>query len=626
VSEPQALIAGRYRLVRLVGSGGMGAVWEAWDERLERRVALKQLHPQSGLSRSDAELANLRAMREARITARLHHPHAVPVFDVVEHEGQACLIMQFIPSLTLSAVLAEGGPLAPNEAAQVGAQIAGALAAAHALGIVHRDVKPGNILIAEDGTALISDFGISRALGDVTLTTSGMVHGTPAFLAPEVARGEASDFASDVFSLGATLYAALEGTPPFGRDENSIALLHRVAAGHIEPPQRSGALTAAIVQMLSADPESRPPMHAVSHTFAQLAAAAGGSTRNISEPGLPPAQPSERQGAGAATRSETVAPAAGTAAAQDQPPMTTGGRPSTAAIAPAAAAAVTQDQPRATTGGSPPTDTVAAGGTAGAQDQPTTIGGSPPSATVAAAAGTAAAQDQPPPTTGGGEGQSLPATASRDGRIAPRPQRRYRAGVAAVALVAVLAAGILIAALLPRLGREADPQAGTGQTTALASASAPSRGSDTPSPTRTTKPSVSDSPRSSARPPSLVPTRKATAAPTVKGAPTAAELRKAITSYYALMPGNTDQAWPRMTASYQANHAGGRQAYERFWDAIGRVVVSDVSGSPPGSAQATLTYYFKDGRVVTERTAYGLVNDGGDLKINSSSVLSSTTA
>jgi eukaryotic-like serine/threonine-protein kinase len=624
VSEPQALIAGRYRLVRLVGSGGMGAVWEAWDERLERRVALKQLHHQSGLSRTDAELANLRAMREARITARLHHPHAVPVFDVVEHEGQACLIMQFIPSLTLSAVLAEGGPLEPEEAAQVGGQIAGALAAAHALGIVHRDVKPGNILIAEDGTALISDFGISRALGDATLTTSGMVHGTPAFLAPEVARGEASDFASDVFSLGATLYAALEGTPPFGRDENSIALLHRVAAGHIEPPQRSGALTSAIVQMLSADPESRPPMHAVSHIFAQLTAAAGGSARNISKQGLPPAEPPERQGSGAVTRSETVAPAASTAVAQDQTPATTGGIPPTATVAGAAAAAPAQDQPSMTTGGSPPTETGSpADGTAAAQDQPTTTGGSPPSATVAASS--AAAQDQSPTTTGGNEDQSLPATATGDGRITPRPQRRYRAGVAAVALVAVLGVGILIAALLPRLGREADPQAGSGQTTALASASAPSRRSDTPSPTRTTKPSLSGSPRSSARPPSLVPTRKATAAPTVKGAPTAADLRKAITSYYALMPGNTDQAWPRMTASYQANHAGGRQAYERFWDAIGRVVVSDVSGSPPGSAQATLTYYFKDGRVVTERTAYGLVNDGGDLKINSSSVLSSTT-
>src|SRR5215213_4047282 len=597
VSEPQALIAGRYRLVRLVGSGGMGAVWEAWDERLERRVALKQLHPQSGLSRSDAELANLRAMREARITARLHHPHAVPVFDVVEHEGQACLIMQFIPSLTLSAVLAEGGPLAPNEAAQVGAQIAGALAAAHALGIVHRDVKPGNILIAEDGTALISDFGISRALGDVTLTTSGMVHGTPAFLAPEVARGEASDFASDVFSLGATLYAALEGTPPFGRDENSIALLHRVAAGHIVPPQRSGGLTLAIVQMLSADPESRPPMHGVAHAFAQLAAAAGGSARNISKPGLPPAEPPERQGSGAATRSETVAPAASTAVAPDQPPATIGGGPSSEIVAAAAGSPV-------------------------AQDQPATIGGSPPSATVTAADSIAAAQDQPPPTIGGNEGQSVPATASGDGQTKPGPQRRYRVGVA---LVAVLGIGTLIATMLPGLGRDADPQAGSGQSSASVSASAPSGRSNTPSPTRTTEPSLSGSPRTSARPPSLAPTRKATAAPTVKGAPTAAELRRAITSYYALMPGNTDQAWPRMTESYQANHAGGRQAYERFWGAIDRVVVNDVSGSPPGSAQATLTYYFKDGRVVTERTAYGLINDGGELKINSSSVLSSTT-
>jgi eukaryotic-like serine/threonine-protein kinase len=575
VSEPQALIAGRYRLVHLVGSGGMGEVWEAWDERLERRVALKQLHHQSGLSGSDAELANLRAMREARITARLHHPHAVPVFDVVEHEGQACLIMQFIPSMTLSAVLAEGGPLEPDEAAQVGAQIAGALATAHALGIVHRDVKPGNILIAEDGAALISDFGISRALGDATLTTSGMVHGTPAFLAPEVARGEASDFASDVFSLGATLYAALEGTPPFGNNENSIALLHRVAAGQIEPPQRTGALTPVIVQMLSPEPESRPPMHAVAHTFAQLAAAGGGNARsNISEPRPLPAEPPDRQGAGVATRSETVAPPASTAAAQDQGPATTDGSPRSATAAPAASAA--------------------------------------------------AAQDQPPATTGGNDVPSQPATASEDGQIAPRPQRRYRIVVAAAALVAVLGVGILIAAMLPGLGRDADPQAGS-EPSPSASASAPSSRSSTPSPTRSTEPSLSGSPQSSARPPSVVPSRKATSAPTVRGTPTAAQLRKAITSYYALMPGNTDQAWPRMTASYQANHAGGRQAYERFWDAIGRVVVSDVSGSPPGSAQATLTYYFKDGRVVTERTAYGLVNDGGDLKINSSSVLSSTT-
>jgi eukaryotic-like serine/threonine-protein kinase len=232
-----ALIADRYRLRHVVGSGGMGVVWEAWDERLERRVALKQLHRQSGASTAEAELANKRAMREARLTARLNHPHAIPVFDVVEQEGQLWLVMQFISSITLAEVLKEGGPLEPAEAAQVGAEVAWALAAAHALGIVHRDVKPGNILIADDGTALISDFGIAHALGDATLTTRGLIHGTPAYLAPEVARGGEAEFASDVFSLGATVYSAVEGTPPFGTDENSIALLHRVASGQFPSPR-----------------------------------------------------------------------------------------------------------------------------------------------------------------------------------------------------------------------------------------------------------------------------------------------------------------------------------------------------------------------------------------------------
>ena len=268
MSVPDELIAGRYRLVRLVGSGGMGSVWEAWDERLHRPVAVKQLHAQLGLSPEEAELANHRAMREARITARLHHRHAVPVFDVVEHEGPPCLIMQFLPSITLSALLRESGPLEPEEAAKVGAQISSALAAAHALGIVHRDVKPGNILIADDGAALITDFGISHALGDATLTSTGLVHGTLAFLAPEVARGAESTFASDVYSLGATLYAALEGSPPFGTDSNSIALLYRVAAGEFPTPERGGALTPVVLQMLSRDPAARPSMKAAEAALA----------------------------------------------------------------------------------------------------------------------------------------------------------------------------------------------------------------------------------------------------------------------------------------------------------------------------------------------------------------------
>jgi len=530
VSEPPALIADRYRLRRVVGRGGMGVVWEAWDERLERRVALKQLHRQTRASTAEAELANRRAMREARLTARLQHPHAVPVFDVLEQEGQLWLIMQFVPSITLAAVLQDGGPLQPNEAAQVGAQVASALAAAHGVGIVHRDVKPGNILIAEDGAALISDFGIAHALGDVTLTSSGMIHGTPAYLAPEVARGGEANFASDVFSLGATLYSAMEGAPPFGTTENSIALLHRVASGQFPPPQRCGPLTPLILDMLSADPEIRPSMRAVADNLARLAA------HNV--PG-----------------------------ARDQAVPT-------------------------------------------ASDEPT--------------------GDE----DGGPDAPTAPAPDNRDQR-STQP-RRNRSVAAAVAIVALLGLGIVVVALLLGDRRAPSPATVPGQSSSATPAStqlsttpeSPAPSAATPSaaaPRASSTPQRDSSSPASPRTKAGTPTGAPTTAPTVSGTPTAAQLRRAITSYYALMPRNTDAAWPRMTASYQTNHAGGRQAYQRFWDAVDRISLADVKGMPPDSAQATLTYYFKDGRVVRERTAYGLVNDGGRLKINSTTVLSSVT-
>jgi serine/threonine protein kinase len=270
VSRPDVLVADRYRLVERIAAGGMGSVWEAWDERLHRRVALKELHPQPGLSDADARLASDRAMREARITARLHHAHAVPVYDVVDHEGKPCLIMQYLPSKSLQSVLSERGVLSVPEVARIGSEVAGALAAAHRAGIVHRDVKPGNVLIDEEGSAKLTDFGISHALGDVTLTSTGMVTGTPAFLAPEVARGIESGFAADVFSLGSTLYAALEGTPPFGSGENPMAMLHRVASGQITPPQHSGAMTAELRRMLAADPAQRPSMDQVASSLATV--------------------------------------------------------------------------------------------------------------------------------------------------------------------------------------------------------------------------------------------------------------------------------------------------------------------------------------------------------------------
>ena len=272
MTAADALIAGRYRLVRQLAAGGMGTVWLAQDERLERPVALKLLHPQPGLSRAEAELVSQRALREARLTARLHHPNAVPVYDVVEHAGQPCLIMQYLPSRSLQAILEQHGPLPPAEVARIGAQLAAALAAAHQAGIVHRDVKPGNVLIAEDGTVKLTDFGVSHALGDASLTSTGMVTGTPAYLAPEVARGVPSSFASDVHSLGATLYAAAEGAPPYGSGQNPMATLHRVASGRPNPPTRSGPLNPLLGRMLATDPAQRPAMPEVADTLRALQA------------------------------------------------------------------------------------------------------------------------------------------------------------------------------------------------------------------------------------------------------------------------------------------------------------------------------------------------------------------
>ena len=198
MAGPGALIADRYRLVRQLGAGGMGVVWEARDERLHRQVAVKQLRHQPGLTEAETDVVVQRAMREARINARLEHPYAVSVFDVVEHEGSPCIVMELVPSMPLSEVMRELGALAPTEAARTGSQVAAALAVAHGLGIVHRDVKPGNVLIGDDGTARICDFGISRSFGDTALTMTGMITGTPAYLAPEVARGQEASFASDV--------------------------------------------------------------------------------------------------------------------------------------------------------------------------------------------------------------------------------------------------------------------------------------------------------------------------------------------------------------------------------------------------------------------------------------------
>ncbi|MFE3058303.1 protein kinase [Nocardia sp. NPDC059239] len=265
------MIAGHYRLVERIGSGGTGVVWRAVDQRLERSVAVKQILTQPSLSDADKDIVRQRAAREARNAARFQHPNAIVVFDITEHEGDPCLVMEYLPSQSLAVVLSAQGTLPLPQVARIGEQVASALIAAHRAGIVHRDVKPGNILLGDNGAVKITDFGIAKSKGDVTLTATGLISGTAAYLAPEVARGAEPTPAADVFALGATLFHALEGEPPYGTNPNPLALLYAAANGQISEPRNAGPLSDLLLSLLSFEPEDRPSMLDVRDIMAEFA-------------------------------------------------------------------------------------------------------------------------------------------------------------------------------------------------------------------------------------------------------------------------------------------------------------------------------------------------------------------
>ncbi|OXM50116.1 serine/threonine protein kinase [Amycolatopsis thailandensis] len=264
-------LADRFDLIEPVGGGSMGTVWRARDDNLERTVAVKELLLPHGQGEQKADEAKNRALREARIAARLVHPHAITVFGVIDEQDRPWIIMEYLPSTSLADKLRDG-PMEVDDVIRLAIQLCSALAAAHRAGIVHRDIKPGNVLLGDDDTVKITDFGISRAMGDVQLTATGEISGTPAFLAPEVARGEDATSASDVFSLGATLYTALEGGTPYGTAENPIALLYRASSGEITPPTKSGILTPLLNRLLDVRPDSRPTMTETERELRALAA------------------------------------------------------------------------------------------------------------------------------------------------------------------------------------------------------------------------------------------------------------------------------------------------------------------------------------------------------------------
>jgi serine/threonine protein kinase len=265
------LIGGRYRLERSIGAGGMGTVWAGRDELLHREVAIKEVRFPAELS--DAEQADLRerTLREARATARLSHPNVVTTYDVVEEDGRPWIVMELLTSRSLSTMLREDGPLAPHRVAEIGLGVLAALELSHAQGVVHRDVKPGNVLITPDGRPVLTDFGIATMAGDPALTSTGVVLGSPAYMSPERARGQQPGPAGDLWSLGATLYSAVEGRPPFDAP-NALGTLTAVTSDPVEPPGVEGPLRDAILGLLAKDPADRLDIPTV-RGLLQLAAA-----------------------------------------------------------------------------------------------------------------------------------------------------------------------------------------------------------------------------------------------------------------------------------------------------------------------------------------------------------------
>ncbi|MFE7811730.1 protein kinase [Streptomyces sp. NPDC057433] len=317
------LVAGRYRLGDALGSGGMGRVWRAHDEVLHRSVAIKELTAALYVSDADQAVMLARTRAEARAAARINHSAVVTVHDVLEHDGRPWIVMELVEGRSLADAVKERERVEPREAARIGLWVLRALRAAHAAGVVHRDVKPGNVLLGDDGRVLLTDFGIAQIEGDTAITRTGEVVGSVDYLAPERIRGQDPGPSSDLWALGATLYTAVEGRSPFRRT-SPLTTMQAVVEDEADEPRYAGPLAPVISALLRKDPVTRPDTTAAEQMLAEAAE------------GRRPASAQTSPSSRAAALSPTVALSQASASSPTQPPPVSESSPSPWPSGPAA--------------------------------------------------------------------------------------------------------------------------------------------------------------------------------------------------------------------------------------------------------------------------------------------------
>ncbi|WP_327032891.1 serine/threonine-protein kinase [Micromonospora ureilytica] len=501
------LVADRYRLLSPLGQGGMGRVWKARDEVLHRDVAIKELVPPPGLTDEERREMRERSLREARAIARLNNANVVRIFDVLRTDGDPWIVMEYVASRSLQDTLAEDGPVSVARTVEIGLGVLGALSAAHKAGVMHRDVKPGNVLLGDDGRVVLTDFGLATIPGDPNVTRTGMVLGSPAYISPERARDGTAGPEADLWSLGATLYAAVEGKSPYARP-SAIGTLAALATEPMPPPKNAGPLKAVLNGLLRKDPNERITAEVAERL---LRRAGGKRSRGISlldgvrRPGpngprepRPPHVPAPRPAesvdrpvspppAAAASTSAATSAAAATPTADATPTavVSSDAAVDPTALVPTEPAAAAQAEPTATIdrpsevepADAEPTAKVTAApdtsgdGTTNVDDEPTVVDGPP----------VAPAPEQRKPTAP----TSLMPPVSPAGRAAVPPSdgtkpNNTRRNLLIGAVVALLLIGLVV--IVPMLTTDDDktPQANP---TGAAATSAPAPTSAAPAPT-----------------------------------------------------------------------------------------------------------------------------------------------